>query len=191
MSRCHHVQTKVSIGNRLVFATGTQYLGRVKGYGWITSPSDGRDSLRSLDSVVGLDMRSWSRVLGIPSEAGEHAVGAYKAACLVNWPDFGVVDVEVLALTVDRIDEWSRESYVELGCIGAHGRTGTVLAALAMRWEGMSAGEALSYIRRTYCGHAVETMRQYQLLEDYEAYLEGRLTWWQRLVRRVKGWAGR
>jgi protein-tyrosine phosphatase len=48
---------------------------------------------------------------------------------------------------------------VEVGCLGAHGRTGTALAALAVL-AGHPADDAVAWVRRTYCDRAVETDEQ-------------------------------
>lgn len=77
------------------------------------------------------------------------------------WPDFGVpsdTDTLRLALT-DVVDRARRESAVELGCLGGHGRTGTALACLAVL-AGAPADEAVAWVRANYCSKAVETEQQ-------------------------------
>jgi protein-tyrosine phosphatase len=48
---------------------------------------------------------------------------------------------------------------VEIGCLGGHGRTGTALACLAVL-SGVPAGDAVGWVRATYCAKAVETDEQ-------------------------------
>lgn len=47
---------------------------------------------------------------------------------------------------------------VHIGCIGGHGRTGLVLAALVKIATGNK--DAIDYVRKNYCKHAVETYEQ-------------------------------
>lgn len=54
---------------------------------------------------------------------------------------------------------------VHIGCIGGHGRTGLVLAAIVK--VGMGLGNAIDYVRKNYCEHAVETYEQEQWLKTH------------------------
>lgn len=51
---------------------------------------------------------------------------------------------------------------VHLGCIGGHGRTGMILAALVMHMTGNK--DAITYVRENYCGRAVESLEQVDFL---------------------------
>lgn len=51
---------------------------------------------------------------------------------------------------------------VHIGCIGGHGRTGTVLAALYYQMTGSD--QAVAYVRKNYCQKAVESEEQVQFL---------------------------
>lgn len=86
---------------------------------------------------------------------------------LLEWPDFGVPDdpapvVEALASLLGRAREGQR---VEIGCYGAHGRTGTALACLALLC-GAPATDAVGWARATYCERAVETAEQEAFVRD-------------------------
>jgi hypothetical protein len=79
----------------------------------------------------------------------------------VDWPDFGVprdpgAVVAALKEALARVRGGER---VEIGCWGAHGRTGTALASLAVL-TGMPPDEAVSWVRETYCAKAIETGEQ-------------------------------
>ena len=85
----------------------------------------------------------------------------------LDWPDFGVPDdtahvVVALRSVLERARSGKR---VELGCLGGHGRTGTALACLAIM-TGHPQGDAVAWVRATYCSDAVETVEQ-------EAYVVG------------------
>ena len=56
---------------------------------------------------------------------------------------------------------------VEIGCIGAHGRTGTLLAAMLVREEGLSAKQAIAETRLRYCSHAIESQQQEHLIYKF------------------------
>jgi len=79
----------------------------------------------------------------------------------LEWPDFGVPDdsglvVAALRSTLARARSGQR---VEVGCLGAHGRTGTALACLAIL-TGVPAAEAVTWVRTAYCSGSVETAEQ-------------------------------
>lgn len=78
-----------------------------------------------------------------------------------DWPDFGV-PAEAEAVTMALTDVWERAragQQVEVGCLGGHGRTGTALACLAVL-AGRPAGDAVAWVRASYCAKAVETPGQ-------------------------------
>lgn len=54
---------------------------------------------------------------------------------------------------------------IHLGCIGGHGRTGTVLAALVKVITGEA--DAISYVRKNYCEKAVESTEQVRFLSKH------------------------
>jgi hypothetical protein len=77
------------------------------------------------------------------------------------WPDFGVPNdpAPVVAALRGLLARAEAGERVELGCLGAHGRTGTALAALAVL-QGVPADEAVAWVRDHYCARAVETPEQ-------------------------------
>lgn len=85
-------------------------------------------------------------------------------SAFVNWPDRGVVDTEVLMpilkWAADKILDGQR---VEIACMGGHGRTGTFTTAL-MVYLGWDVRGAFDYLRAEYCGKAVESREQVELL---------------------------
>jgi hypothetical protein len=79
----------------------------------------------------------------------------------LEWPDFGVpadraLVVAALQSLLDRARAGQR---VEVGCYGAHGRTGTALAVLAVL-TGTPPDDAVGWVRTAYCERAVETDEQ-------------------------------
>lgn len=72
---------------------------------------------------------------------------------------------------------------VHVGCVGGHGRTGTVFAALVKEMTGNA--DAIQYVREHYCDKAVESWAQVEFLmkhygvtkvkgtKTYDSYLSG------------------
>lgn len=54
---------------------------------------------------------------------------------------------------------------VHVGCIGGHGRTGIVFAALVKHMLGME--DAIEYVRENYCEKAVESQEQVSFLKTH------------------------
>jgi len=79
----------------------------------------------------------------------------------IRWPDFSVPTNREDAL--DALHEAHRRAYagerVEVACRGGVGRTGTALAALAIL-DGLTAREAIAWVRGGYHHRAVETLWQ-------------------------------
>lgn len=53
---------------------------------------------------------------------------------------------------------------VHVGCIGGHGRTGTLFAALVAAY---GEPDAITYVRKNYCDRAVESNEQIKFLGDH------------------------
>jgi protein-tyrosine phosphatase len=79
----------------------------------------------------------------------------------LDWPDFGVPDDPALVVAALRslLGRARTGEPVEVGCLGGHGRTGTALACLAIL-AGLSAADAVAWVRAKYCPKAVETTGQ-------------------------------
>jgi hypothetical protein len=88
----------------------------------------------------------------------------------LDWPDFGVpADAElVVTALADPLERARHDERVELGCLGAHGRTGTALAVAAVLC-GVAPQEAVEWVRATYCDQAIETAEQ----EAFVATIDG------------------
>ena len=86
----------------------------------------------------------------------------------INWKDMSVIPLRELSQAVvwclRRVKEGERLS---IGCHGAHGRTGTLLACLLVH-EGTTATEAISRVRKDYCNRAIETKGQEDLIVKYD-----------------------
>ena len=80
---------------------------------------------------------------------------------LIDWPDFGLpTDSKAAARQIITAYQRAKSGErLEIGCIGGLGRTGTVLACLAIL-AGVPADESVEWVRANYNAHAVETQEQ-------------------------------
>ena len=82
-------------------------------------------------------------------------------ADVIAWPDFGLpAEPEVAAGRIAAAFRRARRGeLVEVGCLGGSGRTGTVLACMAVL-AGVPPAEAVPWVRTAYRPEAVETAEQ-------------------------------
>ena len=82
---------------------------------------------------------------------------------VIEWPDYGIpADRERAAVQiVSAFARARRGELVEVGCTGGLGRTGTVLACMAVL-AGEPPASAVDWVRRAYNPAAVETSAQQQ-----------------------------
>ena len=82
-------------------------------------------------------------------------------ADVIAWPDFGLpAESDVAARQIkDAFLRAQRGELVEVGCLGGSGRTGTVLACMAVL-AGVPPTEAVPWVRAAYRPQAVETAEQ-------------------------------
>ena len=82
-------------------------------------------------------------------------------ADVIVWPDFGLpAESGVAARQIkDAFLRAQRGELVEVGCLGGNGRTGTVLACMAVL-AGVPPTEAVPWVRAAYRPQAVETAEQ-------------------------------
>jgi hypothetical protein len=85
---------------------------------------------------------------------------------VIAWEDFGVpTDASHAGVQIRAAFERARAGErVEVGCVGGLGRTGTVLACMAVL-AGVPSAEAVAWVRANYDERAVET-------EEQEAFVE-------------------
>lgn len=80
---------------------------------------------------------------------------------VIDWPDLGIPSTPLAAAT--QIHEAYLRARagqrVEVGCLGGRGRTGTVLACMAVL-AGVEAREAVKWVRTNYDPAAIETPEQ-------------------------------
>ena len=85
-----------------------------------------------------------------------------------RWPDFGIVHVSVVEWLINAIISNMEKGYkIDIGCQGAHGRTGTLLACLIAKVEGLCADDAIKAVHNRHCSKAVETNSQENLIREF------------------------
>jgi protein-tyrosine phosphatase len=129
---------------------------------WFDRPSRHRVDMEWPEVGFYLD-GSWASasLLSSPGFRPPFARRSRTRIVIYPWPDLGV---PTNPRTFKRALRWLLEQAsegrrVEVGCAGGHGRTGTTLAALLVL-QGVSAREAVRRVRRRYCGEAIESVQQ-------------------------------
>lgn len=83
----------------------------------------------------------------------------------IGWNDFGtptMPDADVIRTAVHAYQHVQYGETVEVGCLGAHGRTGSFLAIMCVVATNgrMSGRKAVQYVRDNHCKLAVENVKQ-------------------------------
>ncbi len=98
---------------------------------------------------------------------GLYLDGGWRPDCMaimLPWRDYGLPAVSdaFADYAIKEAFSWAQAgAFVEVGCIGAHGRTGTVLACIAILADPELTGpEAVTFIRAAFCNHAIESAEQ-------------------------------
>jgi len=96
--------------------------------------------------------------LGTKKLRRKHGGGVTWAQEWVTWPDFLLpVDGEAARKAIVALHARAKAGEnVEVACYGGAGRTGTVMACLAVL-SGVPAGDAVAWVREHYNARAVET----------------------------------
>ena len=100
--------------------------------------------------------------------------GGFLGRILYPWDDMSVPQnverlTEALIWLYGQVSKGGRK--IDIGCVGGHGRTGTLLSLLQM-YEGTDAWDAIHYVRANYCRQAVETMEQVMLVRRVQDLLD-------------------
>jgi protein-tyrosine phosphatase len=91
----------------------------------------------------------------------------------IDWKDFGLPENQELAAQqiAEAFERAGREVLVEVGCLGGSGRTGTVLACMAVL-AGVPPARAVAWVRASYRPEAVETADQEAWVEWFAAWVD-------------------
>lgn len=90
----------------------------------------------------------------------------------IDWPDRGIIDVNLADRVVKyMLKEIKAGKILDTGCMGAHGRTGTLLAMLLIEEEGLAAGAAIEEVRARHCNRAIESDSQVRAIFGFDGRL--------------------
>jgi len=94
--------------------------------------------------------------------------GTYRFPALyISWADGMDISLEAYDSAVHWcIDIIENGHILDIGCYGAHGRTGTLLAGILVN-QGIDPESAINRVREDYCDQAIETKIQEKLIHTY------------------------
>uniref|UniRef100_A0A6M3LRC1 Tyrosine specific protein phosphatases domain-containing protein n=1 Tax=viral metagenome TaxID=1070528 RepID=A0A6M3LRC1_9ZZZZ len=152
---CEHIKQPVKIGSNIIYATSYTDLAYSKN-------DDAWDKYRLPDLLIALT-QSWLGKTGNIFTCGfKGRAPAFDSPTIyVDWSDgsaLNLVDTEWLVRTA--LNHMRRNEKVEVSCMGAHGRTGTLIACILGVEEHLPPKEAIQELRSRYCKKAIETMKQ-------------------------------
>lgn len=108
---------------------------------------------------------------------GLYAYDGWSPSCVatfIPWADYGLPKTAYASAARAIVDAWNRAcngEKVEVGCMGGHGRTGTILACLAILSDPeMSAEDAVLHVRKVHCHEAIETNQQEWFVAWFRAW---------------------
>jgi protein-tyrosine phosphatase len=100
-----------------------------------------------------------------------------SAAIFIPWTDFGLPTIPFTSaarMLKQAFDAAKAGQVVEFGCMGGHGRTGTMLACMAILADPTMTGpEAVKYVQKVHCAKAVETSSQEWFVRWFRAWYLG------------------
>lgn len=159
--KCDHVRQPFQIGSYPVLATGSLFGNEI-----YENPIP--------DLGVYLSEVSWSKHFSKPTFYGKITgfsspnVTPPYPAIILDWQDQGGVSLNMLDWLVEGIiTNIEAGKLVEVGCMGGHGRTGTLWACVLGKMENLSAHRAILELRDRYCEKAVESKTQAELIAYY------------------------
>ncbi len=153
---CVHKQQAVKVGDKIIYCSEQAYSG------W---------KERKIIPNLGVYMASfWADHITIVKAAGVKLPKSFYSYPFIelDWPDGGIIDDALLDWVVQFIiKRLNLGQEVEIGCMGGHGRTGTLLACVLGSMENIHASKAIKEVRKRYCEKAVETRKQVKLVGTY------------------------
>ena len=128
---------------------------------------------RDVDLHRHVDSTSWLGVYLDSSWLTDRVAGLKSKPMLyLGWPDMGVFALDLTYRVCSRMLWFINDgTSVEIGCVGGHGRTGT-LAACFLVYRGMKSKDAINHVRNTYCRRAIETQAQEIMVQRFEVLVQ-------------------
>jgi hypothetical protein len=152
---CSHYRVPVMVGDWVVLCSASKSIPKEEIF-----PDAGiyleRDWLRERGSMAVSPGTLWP------------GIKPWFPAIYADWPDFGTFPIQNVHMMVDwAIIQLEALKILEIGCHGAHGRTGTLLACMIAEMEGKSAQDAIDAARDRLCDKCIETLKQEDLVFEF------------------------
>jgi hypothetical protein len=151
---CDHAQQKVKIGKFTILAS--EAFSKAK---------------RTIIPDLGVYLADvWGSQAGPVKAAGVRVPTRFLRYphVMLDWDDGKSFDLQIIDWAVLLIIEQLKlGKQVEIGCIGGHGRTGTLMACILGYVENLLAAEAIAEVRKRYCPKAVESLAQITMVGQY------------------------
>lgn len=97
-------------------------------------------------------------------------------AYYIDWPDRSIpleTELDDACLVIADVYKKARNGlFVEVGCLGGHGRTGTVLSCMLVL-EGLKPKEAIDYTKKHYCDRSIESLDQEWFIYYFRCFFNG------------------
>lgn len=156
---CGHNQQRIKVGNYEIWATESYRVG------W-SGKRDVKPDYGVYLSLLWMD--KFPEVFMNDPACGCLGMKHPYPALFVDWMDKKDISLDIYGKLVHFvIDKLSHGHTVEVGCQGAHGRTGTLIAGVLGKLESLNTKDAISELRTRYCKKAVESDKQVQLIRKY------------------------
>jgi len=152
---CDHWRVPIRIGDHWITLSA-----------WSDKPKKAADELPYPD--VGVYVADiWTRNFGGFMGIGLNIPNKYSAL-ICDWPDYGVVTLDEVRWLVLFIDDCLNNGMdVDIGCHGAHGRTGTLLGCLIAYYEECTSSQAITAVHKRHCAKAIESKGQANLIRAF------------------------
>lgn len=115
-------------------------------------------------------------------DLGLYASNAWTPDCpaiFIPWTDYGLPEVDygkAARAIKTAFDAAKNGDVVEVGCVGSHGRTGTILACMVILDDpDMTPLGAIAWTRNVHCKNAVECSSQEWFVKWFHAWAHGTL----------------
>ena len=156
---CGHNQTRIKVGDFTVWATES----------WQVDWSGKRAVKPDFGVYLSVVwMGKFDAVFMNDAACGCLGMETPYPAIFVDWADQKAISLALYTkLVTFVISKLAEGRTVEIGCQGAHGRTGTLLAGILGKLEKKSAVESVLTLRARYCKKAVESKSQLELIRAY------------------------
>jgi hypothetical protein len=121
-----------------------------------------------------------THTLDTTPDLGIYASEAWRPSCpaiFIPWTDYGLPEVEyskAAAAIRTAFNAALAGDVVEVGCVGSHGRTGTILACMVILADrNLTAAQAIAWARQHHCHKAVEVREQETFVQWFRCWLLG------------------